>query len=136
LRDVPDVLHVRHSETTPDRRSWKFLVDVSASPLFSKPDRLFYDVRRGEEALTGELYLCLRPPNGRLLRFAIALGVAVTLQGVGALFHFLGGADSSLEAAFGEFRITSHYQLLFVFAIPVVWAALRFADWLQYRLRT
>ncbi len=74
-------------------------LNVMSHELFSKPERLFYTVTRPEEKLKGEVHLRLRPDRGRHLRMAGALGVAVSVQGVDALFTFLAKADYSLEEA-------------------------------------
>jgi hypothetical protein len=133
LRDIAGVIHVRKQEQVKDQRSWAFLVDVAWNDLFRRPERLFYDAKRGEETLTGEMPLCLLPGWGRHLRLAGVLGVAVTLQGVGALVRFLVSADYSLPEAVAHFNLSSDYQVLFPFSIPLVWAFLRLSDRLQYR---
>jgi hypothetical protein len=133
LRDIVGVIHVRNREQAPDKRSWTFLVDVSGNDLFKRPERLFYDVKRGEETLTGEMPVCLLPAWGRHFRLAGVLGVALTVQGIGALVRFLVTADYSLQEALTHFHFNSDYQVFFSLSIPLVWGLLQLFDQLQYR---
>ena len=135
LEEIKGVVNVRTKERGADKRSWRFLLDVTATDLFSKPERLFYTVTRADETLKGEVHLRLQPPRGRYLRLAGALGVAVTLQGIGTLFKFLAKAEYSMEEAVSHFHFGSDYQLLFPVCIPLLWWAFLAYDWLQYRLQ-
>jgi hypothetical protein len=134
LRRIENRVAIRHSERAENGRTWKFLVDVTFSDFVRKPERLYYEVRRKGETLTGELPLCLLASPWRHFRLAGALGAALTFQGVTALAHFLFSLDYSFGDALRHFQITSDYQLLFPLSIPLLWAGLRGYDWLQYRL--
>jgi len=135
LEEIKGVINVRTKERTSDKRSWRFFLDVTGHDLFSKPERLFYTVTRADEILKGEVHLRLGPERGRYLRLAGALGIAVTLQGIGAFFKFLAKPDYSMEEAVSHFNFGSDYQLLFPFCIPLLWVIFRLWDWLQYRLQ-
>jgi hypothetical protein len=136
LRDITGVVQVRKTETEADQQSWRFLIAVSSNELFSKPERLFYDVIRGGQKMTGELPLLLRPAWGKHFRLACALGIALTLQGLTVLGRFLVRADFSLEEAFAHFHLGSDYQVLFPLCIPLVWGIIRLWDWIHYQLQS
>lgn len=135
LHDIPGVIHVRKVEADSGKRAWTFSVDVSAKGRFSKPDRLFYDVVTPHERLTGEIHLCLKPPRLTYATLAGTLGLALTVQGVGALARFLLKPEFALEDALGHFHFASDYQVLFILSVPLALGGLVLYDWLQYRFR-
>ncbi len=135
LHDIPGVAYVLKTEAEIGNRAWVFLLDVSGKGRFSKPERLFYDVVTPRESLTGEIHVCLKPPRFTYVTLAATLGLALTVQGFGALARFLLKPDFSLEDALGHFQMASDYQLLFALSIPFGWGTLTLYDWLQYRLR-
>jgi hypothetical protein len=132
LRDIPGVVHVRNAEA--DGGAWKFWLDVKYPERFSKAERLFYDVESSGGPLKGEIGITLRPAWGKHLQLAAALGIAMTVQGVGALLRLLLRQDVSLADAVDHFHIASDYQLLFPLCIPLFWAGLWLYDRIQYRL--
>jgi hypothetical protein len=132
LRDVPGILHVRNSEAADG--SWKFLVDVIFAERFTKGERLFYDVSSADGPLKGEIALALMPAWGKHFQLACALGIAVTLQGFGALVRLMVKSDVSVTDALEHFHIANDYQLLFPFCIPLIWAGLLLFDRVRYRL--
>jgi hypothetical protein len=136
LHDIPGVVHVLKEETDAGKRVWTFLVDVSAKGRWSKAERLFYDVITPHERLTGEIHLCLKPPRWSHATLAATLGLALTVQGFGALARFLLKPGFSLEDALSDFHLASDYQVLFLLVVPVVWGGLALYDWLQFRLRS
>jgi hypothetical protein len=136
LHDIPGVVHVLKEEAQAGKRAWIFLVDVSAKGRWSKAERLFYDVITPQERLTGEIHLCLKPPRWSHATLASTLGLALTVQGVGALARFLLKPEFSLEDALGHFHIASDYQVLFLLFVPVALGGLVLYDWLQYRFRS
>jgi hypothetical protein len=135
LHSVPGVAIVRTSDADPDKRSWKFLVDLSFDQLFSRPERLFYDVDSADGPLKGELYLRLRPPWSKHLHVAGALGGLLTLQGLLALGSFVLRLLSAPEDTLAGFSIWKDYSIFFVGSIPLLWGALVLVDRVQYRLR-
>jgi hypothetical protein len=137
LHDIPGVVHVLNMETDGGKRAWTFLVDVSTRGRWSKPERLFYDVFTAhEERLTGEIHICLKPPRLSHATLAGTLGLALTVQGFGALARFLLKPEFTLADALEYFHFATDYQLLFILSIPLVLACLTLYDWLQYRLRS
>jgi hypothetical protein len=136
LHDIPGVVHVLRVESDSGQRAWTFLVDVSTKGRWSKPERLYYDVMTPHERLTGEIHVCLKPPRWSHATLAFTLGLALTVQGFGALARFLLKPDFSLEDALGHFHLASDYQILFLLFVPIALGGLALYDWLQYRFRT
>jgi hypothetical protein len=135
LKESPGQLQVNKIEEDPTKRRWTFLAEVSFNGLWSKPKRLFYQVESSGEKLTGEIHLRLKPPWGRYLIFALALGLAITAQGIIVLGKIILKADSPLDM-FAGFEPGRDFQIFFLFVIPVLWIALRVFDRIQYRFRT
>jgi hypothetical protein len=135
LKDVPGLALINKVEEDSERRLWKFLLELSFNDLWSKPKRLFYNVESRDAKLTGEIHLLLRPAWGRHALVALALGVAITLQGIYAFGKIMLKSDSLLEI-FAGFNFASDYQILYVLCIPFIWLALHICDRLQCRFRT
>ena len=135
LHDIPGSIHVLNTEADAGRRAWTFLVDVSVKSRWSRPERLFYDVVTPHERLTGELHICLKPPRWGHAVLAATLGLALTVQGLGAFARFVLKPEFSLEDALGHFHFASDYQVLFLLSVPMALGGLALYDWLQYRFR-
>jgi len=135
LREIIGHVHVRKSEHNELEGTWRFLVEITSNESLSRPERLFYIGKRGEEELLGNIPLCLKPSWGKQFRLACYLGAALTLQGASALARLAAGSYYSIEQAISNFTFTDHYQLLFPLCIPLLWLVLRLFDVVQYRLR-
>jgi hypothetical protein len=135
LHDVPGIVSVRREEHDADQ-SWKFLIDVSFNELFSRSERLFYDVASKDGPFKGEVHLQLKASPWKHLQFAAALGGLSTIQGLAALVRLVHESFSSVREAFATRTLFGDYDLLFLFCIPVLWGLLVLYDRIQYRLRT
>jgi hypothetical protein len=135
LRGIPQAVVVRSVTKGKPGEAWKFLVDVVASDLFSKPERLFYDIQTAEEQLAGEIHVLIKPPAYRHLNFAAALGAALTLQGLYGLFLLFREPDLSLERFFRSVLSLGNWQVNpgLLLTIPLVWGFLSVTDLLMLR---
>jgi hypothetical protein len=136
LNDIPGLLHIRKTEKHSQKAEWILMVDVTGHHLFRKSERLFYEMETSEGKLTGEIPICLKQSPWRFWQVATALGIAVTVQGVAAIGHFLQHAKYSFSEAFLHFDPSENLKILYLLSIPTAWMALRIADWLQYQFRT
>ncbi len=139
LQDVPGAIFVREYGYDKEDGGWKFEIDVLFNELLIRSERLIYRViiKDGKEGrLTGEIHLTLIPPALKRWKFAIAVGVAATVQGAAALTRLVLNPDVSAEEVFGNFSLTQQYPVLLLFSIPLVWLATTVFDRLQYRLRS
>jgi hypothetical protein len=136
LHDVPGVVSVRREEADPDRGFWKFLIDVTFDELFSRPERLFYDVTSKDGPFKGEVHLQLKASPRKHLQAAAALGGLSTIQGVAALVRLGHDSLTSVQDALANLTLFSDYDLLFLLCIPILWVVLMLYDRIQYRLRT
>jgi hypothetical protein len=136
LRDIQGRVQVRDTEEDGKAGAWRFLIEVAATAeLFRRPEVLYYDVERDGERLTGEIATCLQPPRWAHGRVAIALGLALTVQGLAAIGHFLQRIEFDVTEALADFRPREDFHLFFLCSIPAFWGILKVGDWLQYRLR-
>jgi hypothetical protein len=135
LHDIPGLIYVRNGSKDAEEGGWTFDIDVAYGELLSKPERLYYKVETSDETLTGEIYLTLQAPESKRWKFALAVGVAATVQGLAAITHRLLRPDAALDDLFTDFRLERDYHLLFLFSIPLVWFGTWAYDRLQARLR-
>jgi hypothetical protein len=135
LKDVPGSIYVRAGAFDPEESVWKFDIDVAFSELLTKSERLIYRVTSKDGPLTGEIYVSLAPPGMNRWKFAIAVGIAATAQGVAALARALLNPEMNLEEVISGMKNNGNYSPLLVLSIPLVWVATMLYDRLQYRLR-
>jgi len=135
MSDVPGSLHVRPYGLDPEAGGWKFVVEVSHNELFGKPERLNYRVQTSGGALTGDIHLTLWPPWARRWTFALAVGLAATVQGVAVGTRWLFDPDKALGDALTHFDLGRDYPVFFVFSIPLVWCCIWLLDHVRDRLR-
>jgi hypothetical protein len=135
MNDVPGSLHVRPYGWDDETEGWKFVVEVSHAELFSKPERLNYRVRTAEESLTGDVHLTLWPPWLRPWTFALAVGLAASVQGLAVLARWLFEPGKDIGDALAHFALGRDYPVLFIFSIPLIWSCVWAVDRVRDRLR-
>ncbi len=136
LRGIPERIVVLSKKHEPSPSLWTFLLEVTASQLFSQPQRVYYDVKSKSGPFTGEVHLILKPPRLRYFRFAATLGAALTIQGAVGLFRILGDDSDLSGKLLGETLASWEFQrsLWSFFSIPIACAIMPLVDALQYRL--
>jgi hypothetical protein len=65
--------------------AWSFLLTVVNNPWLTHVIRLYYDVQLPGRVLRGEMYLSVRPSNGKLWAIAATAGAAMTIKGLTGL---------------------------------------------------
>ncbi len=151
LREIPNKVHIRTvqpPDLTAGRPGWRFFVELpNRDNLFSEPERLHYDLKAGEEIeRTGEIRIKLEPVVHRHFRLALALGIALTVQGIVALGRFILDFGVPIEEILVESHLTDAsdpgpdalrtYRPLLALSILPIWLCLHLLDWIVYRFRS
>jgi hypothetical protein len=132
LEDVPDLIHVRTREQIPNEHAWRFEIEVGFNELWSHNDRIIYNAQTSSGTTSGQIHVRLHPSWWRRWRFAITLGIAVTVQGAVAAFRRFMNPESPLEEVVTDFQLERDYQLLLLLTIPACLILL----WIVDRIRS
>lgn len=138
LRELPEQVHVLPNVRESKDR-WEFEIFLPSNEPWSKPARLFYDVMTPDGTRTGEIHLAIQPPPAKRWIVAATLGAAITAQSLSLFVGGLFGSSPEWKEIWPQFNPLNGLEGRHFFqaaSIPLIWAALRCADWVQYRWRS
>ena len=127
---LPVAGQVEATSVAKNGRASLFVITVVENPVFRQTVRLDYIVMVDGQSLQGEIYLSIRPTNGKLWMVALTAGLALTAKGlfavVPAVFH--PDSTSGLFEHVGSLFEKQWSDLAQIASVPVIRGVLWLID--------
>lgn len=122
--EIPTLAHILKRDRK--KGQWEFTLEVLASGIVRKSERLYYEVSTKDGTMSGEVPICVHRTFWQYFSSALQWGILSLIGGGFGIWSWWKAYGLNWE----RFEM---FDLLRVFAIPICLFGYWFLDWLQYQ---